>query len=76
MKRYLHRISISLMTLGLIGLHTLTALATLVVPELADWCTVHIVQNDGSIEQLAVAHANPDKMRRSYFRKHSFNSRL
>jgi PAS domain S-box-containing protein len=33
----------------------LTMLAQLAVPHLADWCAVHLVQADGSIEQVAVA---------------------
>ncbi len=35
----------------------LTTLAQLAVPQLADWCAVHLLQSDGSIEQVAVAHA-------------------
>ncbi|MBV9124712.1 MAG: PAS domain-containing protein, partial [Planctomycetes bacterium] len=38
---------------------TLVSVAHLVVPRLADWCTVHIVEEDGSTRQLAVAHADP-----------------
>ncbi len=35
----------------------LTTLAQLAVPQLADWCAVHLVQADGSIEQVALAPA-------------------
>ena len=35
----------------------LTTLAQLAVPHLADWCAVHLLQADGSIEQVAVAPA-------------------
>jgi PAS domain S-box-containing protein len=42
---------------------TLAELAQLVVPELADWCTVDIVADDGTLRQLAVAHADPEKVR-------------
>ena len=42
---------------------TLAELAQLVVPELADWCTVDIVSDDGALRQLAVAHADPEKVR-------------
>jgi hypothetical protein len=35
----------------------LTTLAQLAVPQLADWCAVHLLQADGSIEQVAVARA-------------------
>ena len=41
---------------------TLEQVAQLTVPELADWCTVHIVEEDGSIEQIAVAHVDPAKI--------------
>jgi PAS domain S-box-containing protein len=41
---------------------TLERVAQLTVPELADWCTVHVVKEDGSIEQLAVAHVDPAKI--------------
>ncbi|CAG0932601.1 two-component system, NarL family, sensor histidine kinase ComP [Thermoflexales bacterium] len=33
----------------------LTTLAQLAVPQLADWCAVHLLQADGSLEQVAVA---------------------
>ncbi|MBI3950424.1 MAG: PAS domain S-box protein, partial [Acidobacteria bacterium] len=41
---------------------TLTNLARLVVPYLADWCTVDIVEEDGLIRLLAVAHMDPAKV--------------
>ena len=41
---------------------TLADLARLVVPELADWCTVDIATDDG-LRQVALAHANPEKVR-------------
>ena len=41
---------------------TLEQVAQLTVPELADWCTIHIVEEDGSIEQIAVAHVDPGKI--------------
>jgi signal transduction histidine kinase/DNA-binding response OmpR family regulator len=39
---------------------TLTAVANLVVPAIADWCTVDIVV-DGKTARLAVAHTDPDR---------------
>ena len=36
-------------------------LARLVVPEIADWCFVELVQPDGSIERTAMAHRDPAK---------------
>lgn len=41
---------------------TLEQVARLTVPELADWCTVHILGEDGTIDQIAVAHIDPDKL--------------
>ncbi|MBD2233140.1 PAS domain S-box protein [Phormidium tenue] len=41
---------------------TLEQVAQLTVPELADWCTVHIVEENGAIDQIAVAHADPAKL--------------
>ncbi len=41
---------------------TLGQLAQLVVPELADWCTVSVVGIDGKPRQLALAHADPAKV--------------
>lgn len=41
---------------------TLEQLAHLAVPKLADWCTVHIVEEDGAIEQIAAAHIDPAKL--------------
>ncbi len=42
---------------------TLANLATLAVPHFADWCTIDMVAEDGSIERLTVAHVNPEKVR-------------
>jgi len=42
---------------------TLAELARLVVPRLADWCGVEIVDDLGRLHQLAVAHVDPDKVR-------------
>ncbi len=41
---------------------TLAAVAQLGVPEIADWCAVDMRAEDGGIEQLAVAHVDPDKV--------------
>jgi serine phosphatase RsbU (regulator of sigma subunit) len=40
---------------------TLRRVAQLTVPTLADWCAVQIVE-DGQLQTLAVAHADPDKV--------------
>lgn len=41
---------------------TLTSLANLVVPDLADWCGIDMVGDDGSFTRLAVAHEDPEKV--------------
>jgi signal transduction histidine kinase/PAS domain-containing protein len=41
---------------------TLTHLAQVVVPQLADWCAVHVVDEDGGTRQIAVAHVDPAKV--------------
>lgn len=41
---------------------TLGRVVRLAVPRLADWCSVDVVDRDGSIRQLAVAHVDPTKV--------------
>jgi PAS domain S-box-containing protein len=41
---------------------TLAAVADLVVPALADWTSVEILEPDGSINSVAVAHVDPEKV--------------
>jgi PAS domain S-box-containing protein len=40
---------------------TLTNVASLAVPRFADWCAIDMVNKDGEIERLAVAHMDPKK---------------
>jgi PAS domain S-box-containing protein len=40
---------------------TLEGITRLLVPELADWCLLDIVEDDGSVNQLAAAHAEVEK---------------
>jgi PAS domain S-box-containing protein len=40
---------------------TLTSVARLAVPYLADWCVVDVLEEDGSIDRLAVTHHDPEK---------------
>jgi serine phosphatase RsbU (regulator of sigma subunit)/PAS domain-containing protein len=40
---------------------TLREVAELAVPELGDWCAVHLLDQAGLVEQVAVAHARPDQ---------------
>jgi PAS domain S-box-containing protein len=41
---------------------TLRTVAELAVPHIADWCAVHILDEDGSVRELAVAHVDPAKV--------------
>jgi len=41
---------------------TMERLAALAVPRLADWCAVDLVDEDGKIRNVAVAHSDPDKV--------------
>jgi PAS domain S-box-containing protein len=40
---------------------TLERITRLLVPELADWCLLDMVDDNGSVNQLAAAHAEEDK---------------
>jgi signal transduction histidine kinase len=40
---------------------TLANLAALAVPTIADYCLIHVVEEDGAIRQIAAAHADPEK---------------
>jgi PAS domain S-box-containing protein len=42
---------------------TLSRLARLAVPWLADWCSIDMVGENDSIERLVVAHEDPEKVR-------------
>ena len=41
---------------------TLSTFTGLIVPALADWCIVDVLEADGSIRQLAVAHHDPERV--------------
>ncbi len=41
---------------------TLASVARLAVPHMADWCSVHVLDKDGVILPLAVAHVDPSKV--------------
>jgi PAS domain S-box-containing protein len=42
---------------------TADLVARLVVPEMADWCFVELVRDDGRVERVALAHRDPEKER-------------
>lgn len=41
---------------------TLSALAELIVPRLADWCSIDLLSEQGEIERLIVVHSDPNKV--------------
>lgn len=41
---------------------TLRTVANLVVPEFADWCAVDIVDDGGTLQRLAIAHADTERV--------------
>jgi PAS domain S-box-containing protein len=41
---------------------TLKSLADLAVPELADWCVLDLLEPDGTLNPVAIAHADPDEL--------------
>ncbi len=41
---------------------TLSAVARLAVPRLADWCGVDVVEEDGRLRRVAVAHVDPERV--------------
>jgi PAS domain S-box-containing protein len=43
----------------------LTALATLSVPDIADWCAIDVVELNGQLERVSVSHLDPDKIARA-----------
>jgi serine phosphatase RsbU (regulator of sigma subunit) len=42
---------------------TLASVANLAVPYLADWCVIDVLEEDGSLDRLAMAHQDPEKIR-------------
>ena len=41
---------------------TLSSLAKLTVPRIGDWCSVQLLRDDGTVEQIALAHIHPEKI--------------
>jgi serine phosphatase RsbU (regulator of sigma subunit) len=55
---------------------TLQGVASLAVPGFADWCSVSIPRPDGLIEQVALAHADPDKVARGHRMRERYPSHV
>jgi signal transduction histidine kinase len=51
---------------------TLTAAARLAVPRLADWCAVDVVDGDGRLHRLAIAHVDPAKVEAVWAMSHRY----
>jgi signal transduction histidine kinase len=45
---------------------TVAGVARMVVPDLADWCAVDVLDPDGDLQRLAVAHVDPAKAQWAY----------
>ncbi|HEY5442484.1 MAG TPA: GAF domain-containing protein [Candidatus Saccharimonadales bacterium] len=44
---------------------TLKSVANAMVPHLSDWCAVDIIQDDGRLKRLAIAHVDPKKIKKA-----------
>ena len=42
---------------------TLEAIASIMVPSLADWCRIDLIDSDGNLQQVLMHHANPERAR-------------
>ncbi|GAB4207966.1 MAG: hypothetical protein OHK0022_36900 [Roseiflexaceae bacterium] len=45
---------------------TLAQIAKLAVPQIADWCAIDIIGEDGEVRRLETAHIDPSKVRLAY----------
>lgn len=43
---------------------TLRQIARLAIPQLADWCSIHVPDSEGLLEQVALAHHDEERMER------------
>jgi PAS domain S-box-containing protein len=50
---------------------TLTSVARLAVSEVADWCVVDVLEADGSIRRIAIAHDDPIKVEQAWAEQRS-----
>jgi len=54
---------------------TLENLADLIVPQLADWCTIYVVDEDKTLRQVALTHPDPEKVEwaKEVFKRYPLN---
>ena len=50
----------------------LRSVAQLAVPRLGDWCTVDLLETDGSLRRIATVHSDPEKLAIAYELNHRF----
>ncbi|MGE0173331.1 MAG: PAS domain S-box protein [Oligoflexales bacterium] len=58
-QRFLAKASVAMASLDL--KKTLENLAQIAVPEIADWCSIHMLNEDRNLERVAVTHADAEK---------------
>ena len=66
----------ALLPLSLDQSTTLTALARLAVPRIADWCMVDMLQPDGGFRRLAIAHADPVRCETAWANERRWPTRM
>ncbi len=54
----------------------LAALAEVVVPDLADWCGIHLLRGDGALESVALVHRDADRVRIAHEILRSYPTRV
>jgi PAS domain S-box-containing protein len=54
----------------------LTKVAKLAVPDLADWCVVDLVEREGVVRHVAIAHADPSKADAARRLKDEYSARM
>jgi hypothetical protein len=50
---------------------TLRNVAELAVPDIADWCAVDLIDEDGDRQPVAVAHVDPNRLALADARRHT-----
>jgi signal transduction histidine kinase len=54
---------------------TLMMIARLAVPDLADWCVVDLIQDDGRMARVAIEHKDPSRLRLAHALQENFPPR-
>ncbi len=56
----------TLLTAGLDVEQALQAVTNMLVPAFADWCAVELIGDNGEVENLTIAHTDPEKLEDAY----------